>query len=274
MRWISSSPAFQPRSSAASGFAQARVGQRGPLFRWLFDAQPGQDVAVVDHAEGGQHHARPAINPVAKGFAADGFGKRLGREPVGMPGHDRDQAGIAGRVAGHQIAGIGQLLEVVRAAAKEQVDAHADGRGEKIATGAAGWRSRIRRVRARIGKARRDVMRPGLLLLGLPVILKRPGEFGLEEQGDLGRTAGYAPVQVHRLSGPRLPLVGEGPPEFMAHPLVVRGDDDQAPVVPLRRIGLFRLEQKRADQGGQQGQQHPGGRPPAACGGARAGTGR
>ena len=239
--------------------AQARVGQRGPLFRRLFNTQPGQDVAVVDHAEGGQHHARPAMIPVAKGFAADGFGNRFGREPVGMAGHDRNQAGIAGRIAGHQVAGIGQLLEVVGAAAKEQVDAHADGRGEKIATGKAGGRLRIRRVRARIGKPCGDVVRPGLLFLGLPVILKRPGEFGLEEQGDLGRTAGYAPVQVNRLPGPRLPLVGESPSEFMAHPLVVRGDDDQAPVEPLRRIGLFRLEQERAGQSGQQGQQHPDG---------------
>jgi len=221
------------------------------LFRLPGNPESPQHVAVIDDAEGRELDTDPAVFPVAKGFSADRFRVDLRGEPVGVTVAQGQQSDPG--ATGHQIARLRLLLEIVGTAAKKQVHAHANIRGQKGLArfpllGTAPIRS------ARIGERTGQRLTPAPLQMRFPMVFEGSGKFGLEKQGDLGGAPWRAPVEVNRFTRACAPVLHESIADLLADTLVMRGEDDQTAIMMLRDARVASRQQERPGHGHQQGQ--------------------
>ena len=79
-----------------------------------------------------------------------------------------------------------------------------------------------------------------------PVGLEGRGVFRFEKHRDLRGPARHAPVHIELLSGLLLPVIDKRTTEGIANLVVVRCDDDNAPVEARRRGAFLRLENPRS----------------------------
>jgi hypothetical protein len=213
---------------------QARIAQVTPLRGRTLDPETLERDAIENDPVRAQHRADPeplAVPVILAAVAARDHG-------VAEPGRMRlEHSGV------DQPAGLRLTLEVVGAAAKEEVDAASDiGRQKRPA--------RFLHDRGRVS------CQPGVLKTGLnlraprfaegarPVMFECRHVFALEKTRDLTRAAHDPPVDRDRAAGPALVPVRKSPREFVADGFVVRRDDDQR-VVRLGHAHPFGSQHER-----------------------------
>ena len=103
---------------------ESRVRQIRPLRGLSVKLESSEHIPIEYDPEGRQHDADPALLTITKRFATDDLGNGIRGEPLWIPGHEGTDTDASRRITRHQITRIGQLLEIIRATAEEQIHAY------------------------------------------------------------------------------------------------------------------------------------------------------